>query len=273
MTRVTLLSRPWRLVTAVLVAASLVTLPTYVLALFLLPPVPPIVMVRSFLLGTALPAVVAWALGRAFAGTAEVTAGLFGLRRGDLDVEVPCAAIAALRPWWVSLPRPGLTVHLAGGGRLPVDPALDDPGALLDALAAGGVDVEAARRHPSVVHAATRRGHRSGRALLKFPLFGSLPAGVLFYTHQHIAYGGTFGQYYLEGPGAWAATLAQYWAVTVILLLSYASVWRAVAEPVVWTAAALGAVWARRARGVVEVVCGLAYWAGVPLVLALRYLA
>jgi apolipoprotein N-acyltransferase len=273
MIRVTLLSRTWRLATALLVTASFVTLPTYVLALFLLPPVPPIVMVRSFLVGTALPAVVAWALGRAFGGGAEVTGGVLGLRRGDLDVEVPCAAIVAIRPWWVSLPRPGLSVRLAGGGRPPVDPALDDPRALREALAAGGVDVAAARRHPSVIHAATRRGHRWRRALLKFPLFGALPAGLLFYTHQHIAYGGTFGQYYLEGPAAWARTLAEYWAVTVILLLSYASLWRAGAEAAVWIAAAVGAVWAARARRVVEAVCGLAYWAGVPVMLALRYLA
>src|SRR6185369_14533103 len=48
----------------------------------------------------------------------------------------------------------------------------------------------------------------------------------LFYTHQHIAYGGTFGQYYLEGPGAWLTTFAEYWSNTVILLVSYASCWR-----------------------------------------------
>ena len=64
-----LLSPTWRLVTAALAATSVATLPTYVLAVFLLPPVPPIVMIRSFVVGTALPAVMAWAIGRGFAGT------------------------------------------------------------------------------------------------------------------------------------------------------------------------------------------------------------
>jgi apolipoprotein N-acyltransferase len=273
MTRVALLSRPWRLVAALFAAVALATLPTYVLALVLLPPVPPLVMIRSFALGTALPAAVAWAIVRLFAGTAGVRDGVVQLRRDDLAVDVPCAAVAAVRPWWIPLPMPGLAIALRAPGRLPVGIATTRPGELLDALAARDLDVTGARRHPAVVHATTRPRRGWMRAILKFAGFGALPAGLLFYTHQHIAYGGTFGQYYLEGAGPYLRTLAEYWATTVVLLVSYASFWRAPAELVVWTVGALRAEWAPAARRVAEAVCALAYYAGVPLFLALRYLA
>jgi apolipoprotein N-acyltransferase len=101
-----------------------------------------------------------------------------------------------------------------------------------------------------------------------------LPASLLFYTHQHIAYGGTFGQYYLEGLVPYLSTLGEYWATTVILLVSYASIWRAAAEIAVWTAAALaGRTPAFAVRRAVEVACAVAYYGGVPALLALRYLA
>jgi hypothetical protein len=271
--RVMLLSPAWRLVAGALTAASLVTLPTYLLAVFLLPPIPPIVLVRSFVVGTALPAVMAWGIGRMFAGTAAVRDGVLRLRRGDLDVEAPCAALASVRPWWVALPRPGLTLATRAGRWLPVGVALDDPMHLLEALAAAGVEVAAATRHPSIVRTATRRPRSWRGWMLDFPVLGALPASILFYTHQHISYGGTFGQYYLEGALPYLSTWVQYWATTVILLVSYASAWRATAEVVVWLAAVVDASWAAVARRAVEIACGLAYYGGVPLLLALRYLA
>src|SRR5262249_54031071 len=105
---VTLLSLPWRVVTAILVAASLVTLPTYPGALPVRPPVPPPIMIRSFLLGTALPAAMAWGVERVFAGWATIGHGELRLRRRGLDIAVPLTVIAAVHPWSIPLPRPGL---------------------------------------------------------------------------------------------------------------------------------------------------------------------
>jgi hypothetical protein len=273
MTRVTLLSRPWRLVAAVFAAVALATLPTYVLALFLLPAVPPVVMIRSFTVGTAVPAIVAWAISRIFAGTADVRDGVLHLRRGDLDVVVPCPRISAIRPWWIPLPGPGLGIDVGRSGRLPVAVLTRCPTVLLDALAAGGAGGADVRRHPSVVYAVTRRVRGWVGPILKFAVFGTLPASLLFYTHQWIAYGGPLGQYYLEGPAAYLRTFAEYWATTVVLLISYASIWRAAAELVVWTVGALRAEWAPRARAVAEAGCSIAYYPGVSLALALRYMA
>jgi apolipoprotein N-acyltransferase len=265
---VTLLPPPWRLVTGLLVLTSIASLPAYLAALLLLPPVPPIVMIRSFLIGTALPALMAWAMGRAFRGTAALRDGALRLDRGDVTVDVPASALA-VRPWWVPLPLPGLALR----PRPPFGLARRDPGPLLDALAAAGVDVAAARTHPTIVWAAARRPWTWRGALAKFAGFGTLPASILVYTHQHIAYGGTWGQWYLEGPAAWLSTFAQYWGTTVVLLASWAGVWRIAAEPVAWLATAVAPARAATVRRAADAACALAYYGGVPVLLALRYLA
>jgi apolipoprotein N-acyltransferase len=170
----------------------------------------------------------------------------------------------------VPLPTPGVSLRLRDGRRVPLGTGVPNPTALVTLLEGGGATV---RRHAGFLHAATIRERGVAYAILKYAVFGAAPAAILFYTHQHIAYGGTFGQWYLEGPSAWLSTLAQYWATTVILLVSYASFWRIGAELVVWITGALRAEWAPTARWIVEVACALAYFGGVPLLLALRYLA
>jgi apolipoprotein N-acyltransferase len=270
--RATLISRPWRAVTAALIAGSRLTIPTYLISVFMLPPIPPIVMIRSFVIGTALPALVAWLVLRAFEGTIEPGHRVLRLRRGDLEVEVPCTAIATVRPWWVALPGPGFAIRLRTGDRLPVDVAGNRPAALLDGLAACGVDTDAARHHPAVVYAQSRPVRPWYAPLGKFVLAGMLPAAILLYTHQHIAYGGTFGQWYLEGPTAYLRTLFEYWGTTVVLLVSYASFWRVAGELAVWGAVPFGAARVRAVRRGVEIGCALTYYGGVPVLLALRYL-
>ena len=195
MQRVALLSPIWRLVAAVLVAVGGLTLPTYALSLVVLSGVPPTVMIRSFALGTALPLVVGWGLLRAFAGHVAVRGGRVELRRGDVAIDVPCDAVAAVRPWRIPLPRPGFSLRLRTGDRLPLGLAVASSRDVLTLLVAGGLHTGDVSRHPSAVYAATRPARRWWALLLKFPVFGALPASVLFYTHQHIAYGGTFGQW------------------------------------------------------------------------------
>jgi apolipoprotein N-acyltransferase len=273
MPSVVLLSPLWRLVIASLMVVGGVVLPGYLLALAFLPPVPPVVMIRSFVVHTALPLGVAWGILRAFTGTIALRDGALALRRHDLEVVVPRSAVAGVRPWWIPLPRPGLRLRLHGGRSIPLDVACRSPGPVLDLLDAAGIATTDLRRHPSVVHAATHRPRRWWGPVVKFGVLGVLPASVLFYTHQHIAYGGTFGQYYLEGPRAYWTTFAEYWATTAILLVSYASCWRAGAEAVVWLVAALVPGRARAVRRVADAICATAYYGGVPVLLALRYSA
>ena len=271
MTRVILLSPIWRLVTALLVVVGLGTLPTYLLSLVLLPPVPPIVMIRSFVIGTALPLAMAWAIGRVFTGSITTRNGALHLQRADIELDVASAAMSCIRAWRVPLPKPGLRLDVASTP-LPFGIASRTPAAVLDVFDAAGIDTTSARRHPSLLFARTRAS-RWWAPLLKFVVLGIVPASTLFYTHQNIAYGGPYGQYYLESPQAYFRTFAEYWATTAILLISYASFWRAPAELAVWLTAALAPHQTHLARKSAETLCALAYYAGIPTLLALRYLA
>ena len=271
MPRITLLSPIWRLVTATLMVVGGITLPTYLLSLVMLPPVPPVVMIRSFVLGTALPLAVAWGILRAFRGSIALRDGTLRLQRADLAIDVPRTAVAGVRPWWIPLPSPGLRLRVHDGPWVPLDVASPSLGAVLDQLDAAGVATAAARRHPSVVYAASRPVRRWWAPFVKFGMLGVLPAGILFYTHQHIAYGGTFGQYHLEGPRAYWTTFVEYWGTTAVLLVSWASFWRAGAEVIAWLVAALAPRRAPGARRLAEAACAVAYYGGVPVLLALRY--
>jgi len=269
------LSPAWRLVLAVLVVVSRVTTPLLVAATVVAndPPIPPAALIHAFLLVSALPAAVAWLVERAFAGTAEVTGDTLRLRRGDLEIELPATAIAAVRPWWLPLPDPGLTLSLRSGRRLGFGLAVTDPVPLLVSLGRMGVATGAAARHPTVRYAGARPRRRARSTAIKFLAFGLIPAGVLFNAHQHIAYGGSLGQYHLQGPGPYLRTFAEYWTVTVVHLLGYAAAWRGAAEGAAWLTAAVAPSQVARVRRAVEALCVVAYYAGVPALLAARFLA
>ena len=150
-------------------------------------------------------------------------------------------------------------------------------GPLLGALAeAGGVTAaREALRHPFIAYAAAKARRPRGllsHPIFKFPGFSLLPTAVLFNAHQHIAYGGSLGQYHLEGLAAWLLTFGEYWAYVCIYLVLFASVCRALAEGVALLAARAGSALAARVRRTVEIVCGVLYYAGVPAVVLARFL-
>jgi apolipoprotein N-acyltransferase len=223
-----------------------------------------------------LPALAAFAIGRALRGEASVEGGDLVLRRRGLRVEVPLASIAGIEPWRVPLPRPGFALRLRSGARLRWALASPDPGALLRALAEAGVPAAGeASSHPSLVYAAARVG-AAGRfwqqPLVKFVLFALVPAGVGFYAHQHIAYGGLLGEYYLMGLRAYLRTAAVYWLHSAVLLLLYGSACRALVEALSLAAACRAPARARSLRRVAEGGAAALYYASVPALLALRFL-
>jgi hypothetical protein len=260
------------------VAALLVTLSGLSLPLILVlvlraddPPITPPILIRLVAQLTLLPALGAAMLRRATAVDVAIDGGVLVLARRGLRVEVPCAAIARVVPWNVPLPGAGVSLALQSGRWLRYHLATPDPLPLVSQLA--GFE-HAALEHPTVVwahakHAVTRRWyHLAG----KFVLFALLPAGVLFNTHQHIAYGGLLGQYYLEGLAPYLATLATYWLTLVIYLVLYASVCRGLGEGVALLAARVAPSRAARVRRVVEITCRVLYYGGVPMLLVARYL-
>ena len=200
------------------------------------------------------------------------------INRRGLRLEVPCAAIARVAPWAIPLPGPGFSLWLRSGRRLRYGLQADDPTPLLSALAAAGSveSADAATRHPSVLYAHVKYSRAASvrwyYLLAKFAGFGLLPTAVWFNAHQHIAYGGLFGQYYLEGLSPYLKTFLISWGLASIYLLLYASVWRALAEVTAVLTAWIAPVYAAQVRRLSEIVCRVMYYGGVPVLVLLPFL-
>jgi apolipoprotein N-acyltransferase len=271
-------SRGARAIAAALHALSRASLPALALAAYVHPERLELESLGpSLALLAALPAAAAWLLGHLAGVELELRSGELVIHGRGARTEVPLASIAAVEPWRLPLPSAGLALRLRSGRRLAPGLGVADPAPLLDTLAAAGVASAAgAAVHPALVHARARAADRGGaarRPLIKWLLFPLLPTAVFFRAHQHIAYGGTFGQYYLEGLAPYLQTLAFYWATLIAYLVLYTGVWRALAEATAFAAAIAAPSRAARVRRVVERVCLAAYYAGVPALTALRFLA
>jgi hypothetical protein len=267
----------WRLAAAVLVAVSRGSLLGILLWVVLAPDTVPLFpLLRPVLLLWALPGTAAALVRRACAAEVTCREDALFLRARDRAIEVPWTSVARVVPWRVPLPGPGVSFDLRSGRRLSHGLEVADPGALLAAPAAAGAPWAASLlAHPAVAwaraRAAARRErwyHRAG----KFGGFALLPALVVFNAHQHIAFGGTFGQYYLEGPTAYAHTFAVYWAFAATYLLLWAAAWRAAGEIVAGLGAAVAPSHAARVRRAAEIACRLGYYVGALVIVAVPFL-
>jgi len=250
----------WRLVAAVLFAFSRASLPAMLVAILVArnPPVTPPALFRSLALFAVLPGVAAWLIGRTMA--ARVTVGNGRMVVGGTEIR-PSSVI----PWHVPLPGPGLSL-VVGAERHGVQAR--DPLPVYEMLTGSRA------AHPTLVYAHARAAAGAWRWWMlvgKFVVFGLAPTAVLFNAHQHIAFGGTFGQYYLVGPTAYLTTFALYWTTVVIQLVLYASVWRGLGEGIALAAAWVAPSQAARVRHGVEIACRVLYYGGVPALLALRF--
>jgi hypothetical protein len=275
-----LYSRPARALVALLVAASAGSVPLLaaLVAFASDPPLLPAMLLRLFALWTIVPAAAAGAVRWTCRARARVEDETLVLERRGLRIDVPAAAIAGLEPWRLPVPEPALDVRLRSGRRLTWSVALSDPNQALRRLentSASGT-VAAARATPALRYAAARAAgwRRSlGRLVAKFPLFALPVALPLFVTHQWIAYGGPLGQYHLEGPLPFATTLVVYWVTTTIYLALWAGLWRGAAEIGCLALAVVAPAHVTRTRWVAEWLCRVVYFAGVPILVAMRYLA
>ena len=273
-------STPARIAAGMLVAISRASAPG-ILALVVLANDPPITtpaLVTLTTLFALAPAFAAWLLAWRARATLSLTDAALVVRGRGLRIEIPCASIGAVEPWVIPLPGVGLSLRMRSGRRLQYGFQVDNPTTLLGALA-DVAGVEAARAvadHASVVYAHAKKGvapRRWYHGFGKFVAFALLPTLVLFNLHQHIAYGGTFGEYYLLGFASFVRTFVIYWGTVSIYLVLYAGTWRVAAEGVALAAAWVAPSRAARVRRMVEIGCRLAYYGGVPLLLALRFLA
>lgn len=264
----------WRIIAAVLIAISRGGV-LLLLALVLVSHVqiPPLMLMRAFTIVAIAPATAAWLVARAFAVTARIADGQLVLEQRERRIEIPCSAITRLTAWTIPVPGAGLWLWLRSGRRFRYGLQIADPTALLEALAAAGGPAEgrAVVEHPSVIYARAKPSHRRWyHALLKFVGFAFLVTLPLFRVHQYIAYGGTFGEYYLLGLQAYLITFGIYWGTLTIYLVLYAALWRALAEVVAFATAWLAPSRAARVRRAVEVVYRVLYYGGVPVLVTLR---
>ncbi len=240
-------------------------------------PIPPPALLRALILFAAVPALAVWLINRAFASTMSVANGILTIERSGLRLELDAAVVTSVAPWRLPLPRSGVALLTQSGWCVSYSP----DGRISDFLVGlhdhGGCAAAAdALDHPAVTYGDTKlaAGHPSPLALIaKFAGFGLAIAAIFFNAHQHITYGGPLGEYHLLGLRSYLQTLAIYWSTMVIYLLLYAAAWRWLVELANLATAYTAPRHAARLRRASELLVRIAYYAGVPVLVALRFLA
>jgi apolipoprotein N-acyltransferase len=188
--------------------------------------------VRAFATFFLAPEAAAWLVLRAFAARPTLEAGVLVLARGPQRLELAVREIAAVQPWRLPIPGPGLALRLASGERWRHAIAVADPLAFARALqAAGGPSLQGPPRASAYLAArlASRRA-RLAHPLAKFVLLPLLLAIPAFRLHQHIAYGSAFGEYYIFGLAAYLRGFALWWAGWAVAVALCAAVLRTLVE-------------------------------------------
>lgn len=202
--------------------------------------------------------------------TATLEVGAQALRLTDRweVVDIPRDALAMATPWTVSLPVPGLTLQTRAGRRFDLGVPLRarDLHEALGVIARSSVITYALARSEG-------RRHPRARFVAAFVVFPLLPALLVFRAHQVITYGSWIGQYQQYGLGAYAGTFARYLLETLAQLVLYAALWRALVEPVLLALTALLPARAAGVRRGGEVFLMVAYFVGVPALIAWLFLA
>lgn len=231
--------------------------------------------IRAFAALFLAPEAAAALLLRAFAARASIEQGALVLSRGARRLELPLHDIVAVEPWRVPLPGRGAWLRLASNARWRHGLAHADPIALGQALAAAGAPAQLRLSSRAAVHARACRAIRRGRLdhpLAKFVLLPLALAIPAFRLHQHIAYGGSFGEYHSVGLGAYLTSFSLWWASWAIGVLMCAAALRAAIEAVTVVAVLLLPARAVEARRGLEGLGLLLLYLGLPAWLLLRML-
>jgi apolipoprotein N-acyltransferase len=248
----------------------------------------PLAQMRMFAGLCLAPLAAAWCIARAFAATLHIECGMLVLEQRERRTEIPAVGIVAVEPWALPFPATGVWLTLAAGERWSQGIARVDPIALVDALVHAGMQpagMQPAGTQPALTGAfaahaaayartrlAVSRRRIIDHPLVKFALFPLVPALPAFRLHQHIAFGGTFGEYHTYGLQAYLAALAIWWASWAIGLTLFAAALRVVIEAGTW----LSVLWrperAIDTRKRLELLGRVLFYIGVPVWLLIRFL-
>lgn len=231
-----------------------------------------------FAFGVILPALCGWWIRRRCAATMQLDADALRLVRQGRHREVPVREIVAIGPWTVPMPTPGLSLRLASGTRLAVATGWRDPSQVASMLQHAGAPAMAPTRSQALALAGARARAAAPRwridhPLLKFGLFPLLPALPAFRLHQHIAYGGTFGEYYSFGLQAWLLGLLIWWAAWSIGMTLFGALLRMLVELGSLAALLMRPQHATATRSALQGAARALYFIGAPAWLAWRLLA
>jgi len=230
--------------------------------------------IRSFATLFLVPEAAAWCVLRAFAARATLVDGRLVLTSGSRRLELALADIASARPWRLPIPGPGLAIDLVSGRPWPLGLALAHPDALARVLAPGASARPRAASPASRYAQAAQSPRRVAlaRPLVKFGLFPLLLAIPAFRLHEHIAYGGTFGEALTFGWQAWLATFALWWAAWSVGVVLCATALRTAIEAATLAGVLVAPARAVDARRALETLGLAALYIGLPAWLLARML-
>lgn len=237
----------------------------------------PLAQMRMFAALFLAPLAAAWCIARAFAATARIEGEALVLEQRERRTEIEAKRIAAIEPWTLPLPSTGVWLRMDSGRRWSHGLALDDPAALVDALVRAGTPASAAEASTgrASAYARTRlavaRHRLLDHPLVKFVLFPLVPALPAFRLHQHIAFGGTLGEYHTYGLQAYLTALGIWWASWAIGLVIFAAVLRVIIEAGTWLSLALRRESAIGIRSMLELLGRVVFYVGVPVWLLIRF--
>ncbi|MRG91419.1 hypothetical protein [Polyangium spumosum] len=228
---------------------------------------PPLAVASGIALFSGGPLLVAFLLGRAHRGKAQIGPERLAIDLRRERFEIPMASIEGVRPWRLPLPGPGIRLVLGSNRSFQRRLALRDPAGLLKALGEVLPAARLALDHPAIRFAEARRAHGRRRWPYFVAKYGVLPlalAIVLFRLHQYIVFGGPFGQYHLMGLGPYVSAFLLRWVGVLGALVVYAGLVRIVVEVL---SLGLSYLLPGRAKGVrraAEILADVAYFMLVP---------
>lgn len=193
--------------------------------------------------------------------------------RGSRRLALPVADIRAVQPWRWPVPAEGAWLLLSNGPRWPRGLSGVDAQALQQALGlaegpaqpAGWLDRWGQARR------ATSRS-RFDRPWLKFGVLPFVLAVPAFRLHQHIAFGGSLGEWQTFGAAAFLKGFGLWWAGWAIGVLLAAAALRAAVEAATMVAAGRSAESATSVRAVAQRMALALLYLGLPAWLAWRAL-
>ncbi len=278
-TDATVLSPAWRIVSALLRLCAGAGLLWMGATLWLGDgePMNPLAQMRMFAALVLAPLAAAWCIARAGAATMRVERDALVLAQREQRVDIAAKDIAAVELWALPLPVTGVWLRLVSGRRWSRGIAVADPAGLIDALIRAGAPgtLADALTGRAAAYACTRLAAARHRILdhpvVKFALFPLVPALPAFRLHQHIAYGGTFGEYHTFGLQAYLTALVLWWASWAIGLVLFAAALRVAIETGTGLALALRPVRAIDVRNMLERIGRLLFYVGIPAWLLMRF--